>query len=91
MQAPLYGERERDIILRFLAACLIDFQKGLDRSVIMAGDKRDQKPFAGVIQYWEHAVAVTKMLGYRAVKRQKHLLLFDESELLEIKKQWQSH
>jgi len=88
--APKYSEKERNVILRFLAACLIDAEQA--RGTALHSYTRSGKlpEFLGQLTYWDNVCKGIRWLGHRALQNQKHLLAFDDSELKGMMKQWES-
>lgn len=80
---PLYDERDLNLILRFLAAYLTEFQMALESEKKMAGIAAESKLFANRVLFRRYQVATVKALINRAFWPQKHLALVTDDEIRE--------
>lgn len=80
---PLYGNAELNLILRFLAAYLTEFQTKLASERAMAKGSENVKIFAGRVKFREHQVSTIMELVKRAYWPQKHLALVSDAEIEE--------
>lgn len=78
---PIYASDELNVILRFLAAYLTEFEETLARERELAKGCENVKTFAGRVKYREHQVATVKELVKRAYWPQKHLALIPQDEI----------
>ena len=88
--APLYDEKTRNIILRFLAACSFDCDAALAKYTEMAKNKDLFRTAINAKIYWQNARSMIKWLAHRATQRQRHLITFPDDHLTSRMQEWLS-
>lgn len=86
---PKYQERERLLILRFLASLTLDAMFAIKGIREFAGDDLLQEQYQKQLRYHKARIDTYRLAAVRACGKQRHLLEMTEELFREICESWQ--
>lgn len=89
VNAPLYAEKERTLILRFLAGLTLDEMHYISGIREFAGEDLLQETYQKQLRFHKARLATLRHCARRACNRQRHLLEMGEDLLMGIIESWE--
>lgn len=88
LNAPLYGERERTLILRFLASLTLDAMYYIKGIREFAGEDLLQEQYQRQIRFHNQRIETYRQAAIKACKKQRHLLEMNDDMFQGIINEW---